>query len=262
MNLNASEEAIGKMLGELWRSYRLEEVEQQWADTRIRFFRATVFARARPELGDALDRLMARSRALPHGALDLEEQVASIRGTARTTPAEDYFLARMTYRHLRPQDEASLISMPSGDHYVTEVVVTLADDEGERYSVRGPTNPREVARFLQICQDAHLNVPFGAEHEFLLAIDEREHVMGGLFYRWLKPPRAHLEKLVVGRKHRGKGIGDGVMREFFRRMRGRGVTTLETGFFAPELLRRYGFRTDPASGGVVRDLEQEDPFRW
>lgn len=262
MNLNASEEAIGKMLGELWRSYQLEEVEQHWADTRIRFFRSTVFARARPELGDALDRLMARARTLPAGALDLEEQVASVRGSARTTPEEDYFLARMTYRHLRPQDDASLISMPSGDRYVTEVVVTLTDDEGGRYSIRGPTHPREVARFFQLCQDAHLSVTFGAEHEYLLAIDEKEHVIGGLFYRWLKPPRAHLEKMVVGRRHRGRGIGDGIMREYFRRMRGRGVTTLETGYFAPEMLRRYGFRTDPASGGVVRDLEQEDPFRW
>jgi long-chain acyl-CoA synthetase len=261
-NLNASEEAMGKMLGELWRSYRLEEVEQQWPDARIRFFRATVFAQARPELGDALDRLMVRARALPEGALDLEEQVAGVRGAVRATPAEDYFLARMTYRHLRPQDEAALISMPSGDHYVTEVVVTLADDSGGRYQVRGPTSPREVARFLQLCQDAHLNVAFGAEHEYLLAIDDRDHVIGGLFYRLVRAGRVHVEKLVVARKHRGKGIGDGVMREFFRRMRGRGVTTLETGFFAPELLRRYGFRTDPASGGVVRDLEQEDPFRW
>ena len=50
MNLNASEEARGKMLGELWRSYHLDEVEQQWADTRVRFFRSTVFASARPEL--------------------------------------------------------------------------------------------------------------------------------------------------------------------------------------------------------------------
>jgi long-subunit acyl-CoA synthetase (AMP-forming)/GNAT superfamily N-acetyltransferase len=261
-NLNASEEGIGKMLGELWRSYRLDEVEQQWSDTRIRFFRSTVFAKARPELGEALDRLMARARALPPGALDLEEQVASIRGSTRATPEEDYFLARMTYRHLRPQDEAALISMPSGDRYVTEVVVTVTDDEGGRYSIRGPTHPREVARFFQLCQDAHLSVTFGGEHEYLLAIDEREHVIGGLFYRWLKPPRAYFEKLVVGRKHRGRGIGDSLMREFFRRMRGRGVTTLETGYFAPELLRRYGFRTDPASGGVVRDLEQEDPFRW
>ena len=262
MNLNASEEALGKMLGELWRSYRLEEVEQQWTDTRIRFFRQTVFARARPELADALDRLMARARALPAGALDLEEQVAALRGAARTTPDEDYFLARMTYRHLRPQDDAALISMPSGDRYVTEVVVSLTDDEGGRYSIRGPTSPREVARFLQICQDAHINVSFGAEHEYLLAIDDQERVIGGLFWRWLKPPRARMEKMVVARRHRGRGIGDSIMREFFRRMRGRGVTTLETGYLAPELLRRYGFRTDPTSGGVVRDLEQEDPFRW
>jgi long-subunit acyl-CoA synthetase (AMP-forming)/GNAT superfamily N-acetyltransferase len=262
LNLNASDEGIGKMLGELWRSYRLDEVELHWSDTRIRFFRATVFARARPELGEALDRLMARARALPPGALDLEEQVAAIRGSARTTPEEDYFLARLTYRHLRPQDDAALISMPSGDRYVTEVVVSLTDDEGGRYSIRGPTHPREVARFFQLCQDAHLTVTFGAEHEYLLAIDDRDQVIGGIFYRWLKPPRAHLEKMVVGRRHRGKGVGDGIMREFFRRMHGRGVTTLETGYFAPELLRRYGFRTDPASGGVVRDLEQEDPFRW
>jgi long-subunit acyl-CoA synthetase (AMP-forming)/GNAT superfamily N-acetyltransferase len=262
MNLNASEEAIGKMLGELWRSYGLDEVEQQWSDTRIRFFRSTVFAKARPELGEALDRLMARARSLPPGALDLEEQVAAIRGTARTTPEEDYFLARLTYRHLRPQDEAALISMPSGDRYVTEVVVSLTDDDGGRYQIRGPTHPREVARFFQLCQDAHINAAFGAEHEYLLAIDEKELVIGGLYYRWLKPPRAFLEKMVVGRKHRGKGIGDSIMREFFRRMRGRGVTTLETGYLAPELLRRYGFRTDPTSGGVVRDLEQEDPFRW
>ena len=30
---------------------------------------------------------------------------------------------------------------------------------------------------------------------------------------------------------------------------------LETGFFQPDYLRRFGFRTDPTSGGLVRDLE-------
>jgi hypothetical protein len=32
---------------------------------------------------------------------------------------------------------------------------------------------------------------------------------------------------------------------------------VETGYFQPEYLRRYGFRTDPTSGGLVRDLEPE-----
>jgi hypothetical protein len=52
------------------------------------------------------------------------------------------------------------------------------------------------------------------------------------------------------------------MREFARRLRARGFRTLETGFFQPEYLRRYGFRTDPASGGLVLDLTAESSFRF
>jgi hypothetical protein len=40
------------------------------------------------------------------------------------------------------------------------------------------------------------------------------------------------------------------------------VRTLETGYFQPEYLRRYGFRTDPNSGGLVLDLASDAPFRW
>jgi long-chain acyl-CoA synthetase len=61
----------------------------------------------------------------------------------------------------------------------------------------------------------------------------------------------------VARRHRGKGVADGLMRDFFRRVRGRGARTVETGYFQPEYLRRYGFRTDPTSGGLVRDVDQD-----
>jgi hypothetical protein len=47
------------------------------------------------------------------------------------------------------------------------------------------------------------------------------------------------------------------MREFFRRLRGRGVKRVSTGYFQPEFLSRYGFRTDPASAGLVRTLETD-----
>ena len=52
-----------------------------------------------------------------------------MRAAVRPTAEEDYF-ARMTYRYLAPTDDVALISMPSGGHYVTEVVVALADEEG------------------------------------------------------------------------------------------------------------------------------------
>ncbi len=262
VNPSATVEARGKMLGELWGTYRLSEVEQSWADTRTRFFRQTVFSRSRFEVGLELDRLMARARALPPGSLDLQEQVASVRGSVTTDAEEDYFLARMTYRYLAPTDDAALISLPSGDRQVAEVVLGLTDEEGNRFWVRGPVSPREVARLLQIYQEANLQVTFTAEHEFLMALDSKDAVLGGIYYRWLGPDRVHMEKLVVARKHRGKGIAEGLMRELVRRLRARGVQTLDTGFYQPEYMRRFGFRTGPTSGGLVLDVAVEPQFRW
>jgi long-chain acyl-CoA synthetase len=257
VNPAATVEAQGKMLGELWGTYRLSALEQDWPDTRVRFFRDTVFRDARAPLGAALDRLMSRARALPAGGLDLAEQVAAMRGAVEPTADEDYFLARMTYRYLAPTDEVALISMPSAGHYVTEVVVALADDEGERYAVRGPVSPREVAKLLHMFHDANLHVTFTADHEYLLCLDAKDTPIGGLFYRQAGPDRIQLEKIVVGRSRRGKGVADGLVGEFFRRVRARGVERVETGYFQPEYLRRFGFRTDPTSGGLVRDLEPE-----
>jgi long-subunit acyl-CoA synthetase (AMP-forming)/GNAT superfamily N-acetyltransferase len=257
VNPAATVEARGKMLAELWSTYCLSEVEQAWPDTRLRFFRRTVFASARAELGAGLDRLLARARAVSAGALDLEDQVAALRAAVRPTLEEDYFLARMTYRYLAPTDEVALISSSSGGHPVTEVAVALADSAGARFTVRGPVSPREVAKLLLMFHDANLAVTFTAEHEFLLALDEKEIPIGGLFYGQPGRDRAHLEKLVVSRRHRGEGVGDGLMREFFRRLRARGVTAVETGWFQPQYLSRYGFRTDPTSGGLVADLRHD-----
>jgi len=258
VNPAATEEARGRMLAEMWGTYRLSETEQEWPDARIRFFRRTVFAEARPELAEALDRLMARARALPPGALDLEEHVAALRYSARSTREEDYFLARLTYPYLAPDDDVALISLSAGARRVTEPVLGLVDESGERFFVRGPASPREVARLLQIFHESQLPVTFAAEHEFLLAIDAREAVVGGIYYHQTRrPDRVHMEKIAVARKARGKGISDGLMREFARRQRARGIRALETGYYQPEYLKRYGFRTDPRSGGLVLDLEAE-----
>jgi predicted GNAT family acetyltransferase len=262
VNPAATEEARGKMLGELWGTYRLSELEATWPDTRLRFFRRTVFASARPEVSEGLDRLMARARSLPAGGLDLEEDVAALRASVRPTHEEDYFLARLTYRYLAPGDDVALISLPHGAKRVTEPVLGLLDEAGDRYFVRGPASPREVARLLQIFHESQLPVTFTAEHEFLLCVDSKDTVQGGLFYRALTGDRVYLEKLVVSRKGRGKGMADGLMREFVRRLRSRGLGHLETGYFQPEYLKRYGFRTNPASGGLALDLEASPVFPW
>jgi len=254
VNPNATSEAQGTMLGELWTTYQLGEVERDWPDTRIRFFRRTVFADAREPLAASLDRLMARARSLPFRGLDLREHLATLREAVRPDAREDYFLARMTFRHLRPGDETSLISLERGDHMTAEVVVVHTDAKGERYSVRAARSPREVARLLQLFRESSLEVTFEPEHRHLIAVDSHDAVIGGVFYRQVTPERTHMEKIVVNRKHRGTGVADGIIRELSRRQRARGVQVLETGWFQPEVLARFGFRVDAASGGVVLDL--------
>jgi len=253
----ATVEAQGRMLLELWDTYHLADLEPAWPDTRIRFFRMTVFADARPELGSSLDRLMARARAYHSSGTELAEQVAQVRAAIRTGPDEDYFLARMTYRYLAPGDDVALISVPSGGHLVAEVVAGLIDEEGNRFTVRAPASPREVSKLLGIFHEANLQPTFTAEHEFLLAIDAKDVCIGGIYWHQVTPERAHMDKLVISRRHRGKGVADGLMREFARRLRARDYRQLGTGYFHPEYLRRFGFRADPLSGGLVRELGAE-----
>jgi long-chain acyl-CoA synthetase len=257
VNPAATVEARGKMLGELWTTYSLGEVERAAPETRLRFFRETVFASARPELAAALDGLVARARTAPAGVLELEEQVAAMRGAVSPSAEEDWFLARMTYRYLAPSDDVALISMPFGGHFVTEVVRTLVDAEGNRFTVRGPVSPREVARLLATFRDANLDVTFGGEHEFLVCLDARDVVIGGLYWAQGSREAVHLEKMVVARRYRGGGVAEGLVEELFRRLRARGVRRVETGWFQPEYLSRFGFRTDPSSGGLVRELEPQ-----
>ena len=65
-----------------------------------------------------------------------------------------------------------------------------------------------------------------------------------------------LHALVQGRRDLVCAIvGDPIVQRGLDVLRSRGATRVETGYFQPEYLSRYGFRTDPTSGGLVRDLE-------
>ena len=134
----------------------------------------------------------------------------------------------------------------------------LRDEDGGRYWVRSPASPREVARLLQLFGEASLAVTFTAEHEFLLALDPEDTVLGGVYWRAVDPERVHMEKVVVARRHRGLGVADGLMHELFRRLRAGGVRAVETGFFQPDFLRRFGFKTDPSSAGLVAHIAEPD----
>jgi len=259
LNPEATPLARARTLQELYGTYNLSETEQRYPATRTRFFRETVFASADDELARRLDLLIQAQRRRPLSEEEFLDRIAELRGTADLTDEEEYYLARMTYRHLQPTDTAELISLEAEGVQRTDLVVYFQDSNGQTLSVRHPVNPKEIVRLHRLFRFANLPVEFRPEHQYLVAVDDRGLVIGGLFYRQVDGQTVHMEKIVVAERHRKKGVSDALMTEFFNRLRSRRIRTVTTGFFRPEYFYRFGFRTEKRYAGLVNELNDSEP---
>jgi N-acetylglutamate synthase-like GNAT family acetyltransferase len=92
-----------------------------------------------------------------------------------------------------------------------------------------------------------------------VAINERAQLVAGIYYEAEEGEQsAHMEKIVVAGPYRRKGVADGLMKEFFNRLRAAGVKTVTTGFFRPQYFYAYGFRIEKRYAGLVKNLEEEE----
>jgi len=247
--------AQARTLAELSETYGLKAVESVHPGTRTRFFLETVFRDSDPDLVDALRRVARRQRT---DGIPIDEAVAmftAIQDTHPITEREAFFLARIGYPHLRPTDQATLQDMAVDGSTAADLVVQLEDRMGEPFWVRAPSSPREISRLHHLFAVEKLKVDFRPEHRFLVAISDRGHLIGGLFYLHIGGGTAHMDKLVVSHHFRRRGISQGLMQELFDRLRDQGIRQVTTGFFRPAYFYRLGFRVAGHVAGLVRDLD-------
>jgi len=255
----ATPQARAATVHDLHETYSLGELGESYPETRARFFRETVFADAPRELGEGLDALIAQLRRRALGRDVLVDAVAELRSRLPLDPDHDYFLARLSYPHLRPEDTVGFERADFGGRHRSEMVVTLEDREGRPFRVRHALNPREVGRLHRLFAEAQLDVKFRMEHRYLVAINDRGQVLGGLFYEIEADGAhsAHLEKIVVAEPYRRKGVADALMNEMFARLRAAGIRTVTTGFFRSEYFFGHGFRIEKRFAGLVKSLEPD-----
>jgi len=257
LTIEPTRSARARTLLELWETYGLQRLLQSHPEARVRFFRETVLQQVSPALAAGLEGVMAQLRS---GALPVDQvpdAVADLRAGLTLGPDEDAFLARLSYPHLRPEDAAGFVRTVTGGRHQSEVVVTLEDQDGTPYQVRHALNPKEVGRLLRLFLSARLDVRFRPEHQYLVALNERGLLIGGIYYEVEEGGRAaHLEKIVVAERYRKKGVADGLMHEFLNRLRSAGARTVTTGFFRPEYFYGYGFRIEKRFAGLVKDLSE------
>jgi long-subunit acyl-CoA synthetase (AMP-forming)/GNAT superfamily N-acetyltransferase len=258
LNEDATAAARAATLQELAETYGLDRLARSYPEARLRFFRETVFRGASAELAGGLDELIAGMRARTVRSEDLASAVAELRQRLSVAPDDDYFLARIPFAYLRPEDAVDFVSIDLGGGARSEIVVALEDVDGEMFRVRHVLLPKEVERLHRLFQSAKLDVRFRPEHRYLVAINAREQIIGGIFYEIQDGGEsAHLEKIVVAEGYRRKGVADGLMREFFNRVRAAGATRVTTGFFRPEYFYSYGFTIERRYAGLVKELGAE-----
>jgi long-subunit acyl-CoA synthetase (AMP-forming)/N-acetylglutamate synthase-like GNAT family acetyltransferase len=255
LNPGASLQARAVMLQELYETYGLASMEGEHPELRVRFFRLTAFARARTPLAVELDALIRAHRDTPLSLEALLRRMTILHRTLGLDEEETYFLARMTYAHLRPAQRVRLELLEEGGETKAELVEEIRDDDGVAMKIRSAANPKEIMRLYRLFENAGLAVTFRPEHRFLLILDDAEHVVGGLFYRMAGRSSVHMEKIVVGPRQRGKGVGEKLMENFLQRARDAGQTSVTTGFFRPHYFYRFGFRLEKGFAGLVKDLD-------
>ncbi len=255
INADATLPAQASTLHELYETYGLARLHATYPETRARFYRETVFREAGPALADALDTIIARLRARDLQPEDLSTAASDLLAELKLSPAENYFLTRLSYPYLRPDDEAELVASATGGVRQSDMVVTITDVDGNPFQIRHALNPREVGRLHRLFLAARLPVQFRPEHRFLVAVNERGSLAGGLFYELQPEGRtAHMDKIVVAERFQRKGVAAALLEELSKRLRNAGFQSLTTGFFRPQFFYQHGFTIEGKYAGLVRSL--------
>ena len=259
LNAEATRSARARTLQEIFDTYGLVELQASYPEARARFFRETVFRNTTEILAEELELLVEKLRSNELQPDELSAAVSDLRAHLSLGEDEDYFLARLSYPYLRPEDEAEFVAAASGGTQQSEMVVTIEDAEGDPYRIRHAVSPKEVGRLHRLFLTAKLQVQFRPEHRFLVAINERGNLIGGLFYE--EQPEAHtahMDKIVVADQFKGRGVAGALLEELGNRLRTAGYRTLTTGFFRPQFFYRMGFTVERRYAGLAQSLV-DDP---
>jgi long-subunit acyl-CoA synthetase (AMP-forming)/GNAT superfamily N-acetyltransferase len=259
LNPEATLSARARTLHEIFETYDVGELRAAYPEARARFFRETVFRNASDVLAEGLESVISRLRSGELAPDELSAAVADLRAHLSLGTDEDYFLARLSYPYLRPEDEVQYVAAAPGGTQQSEMVVTLEDGDGNPYRIRHALSAKEVGRLHRLFLAAKLQVQFRPEHRFLVAISERGNLIGGLFYEEQpEASSAHMDKIVVADGFKGRGIAGALIEELRNRLRTAGCRSLTTGFFRPQFFYSMGFTVERRYAGLVQSLVEND----
>ena len=125
---------------------------------------------------------------------DLETYVHKIHDELDLTKAEKYFLTRLVFEHVDSADYAELISRDFGDRGLLDLSIRIKDSSNKSFTIRPAFHPKEIAHFHRLLIESKLDVQFEPSHKFLLIFNDKNILIGGVFWKKTSKNVSHLEK--------------------------------------------------------------------
>lgn len=254
LNKEASLTAQAETIYDIYETYRLFDLEDDYPAVRTRFFIETVLKDSSEKFKDVIRDIIKKQRQKKLTKDESINLISNLSFEFDLSEKEIFFLTRLSYPHLKPTDSAAFLKVKADFAFASGLVVQLTDSDGNPYLVRSPINPKEISKLHKLFIEANLIVTFRPEHNYLVAVSDRGFIIGGLFYYRTSEDTVHMEKIVVANRYRRKGISEGLMNELFYRMKAKNIKYVTTGFFRPEYFYRFGFKIERKYSGLVKEL--------
>ncbi|MBT8380956.1 MAG: AMP-binding protein, partial [Ignavibacteria bacterium] len=130
INHDADRTVQAEMLHDLYNTYQLFELEKDFKHTRTVFFLKTAFNKSFSELKNELVNIAQKQQYGELSTEDIQKLYLDLYLIPNLNEEEKFFLARLSYPHLKPEDTAALVQAESSNGEITNLVVQLNDEDG------------------------------------------------------------------------------------------------------------------------------------
>ena len=254
LNQNATLNAKASILQELYKDYGLNNLLNEYPETRVRFFMMTCFKGENIELNDQFQIIIKDLRKKILSPWDIQERISDIQSKINLNKTEKFFLARMVFPHINAADYVELVTTTKGEKSRLDLVYQIELDDGKLYNIRPAFLPKEITSFHTLLTESSLSVTFTNEHEFLFAFNNRNRLVGGLYWKNIEINKIHLEWVAIRKKYQKISLSKHLMNDLFKRMKHKKIQIITVGFYAENFFSKHGFRLNEKYGGMVKEL--------
>ena len=254
INQDATLNAKAHFLKDLYRDYNIQGSEPEYPDARVQLFMDTVFSDSDSMLKAYLELLGSNLRQHSLDGGSLQSEISQYIGSNELDHYSSFFLKRLAFPELPPSEDIELIATRSTAMDEIEIMISRHDSKGTSFRIRRAMHPKEIIQLQQHFVKARMDVNFTHEHKFLVALNKKGSVIGGLFYLDQGEDVVYMDKVVVSDNHRGGGVSRGLLNEFVNRMRNLKKKMIITGFLHPGYFYKFGFIIEKDQGGLVKYL--------